>query len=113
MSSSIKIESKVYILEGVETKRIDSLTRYVSSADVRTIEQIKLSTTNLEKVLADTYLYFRLSSNYPVKIKIVGETEIVSDFVEIGFSSGKVLRLIYENPGLDEDIIITFIGIKP
>jgi len=112
--SSIKIESKIYLLNGTEAIRLDSLTHYIENSDVRDIQQIKLTNLNQVKNLPDKYVYFRLSSNYPVKIKIFGECEFISNYLEISFTEGKQLGFTYINPGsTDENIMIKFIGIKP
>jgi len=107
----IKVDSKVYEMEGVETTGIGSFVKYLDLGD-KLITSYTLSVSAPNIKLPDKYTYLRIQSDWPIIVHIIGKGEFKTDFLEMSLTESDYIQLKYIDPGQSDNITIDFIGIR-
>ncbi len=108
----LKIDLNLFEQEGISNTKIDSIVKYLDNDDKILSENIVLKSDTIEKNFLDKFSFISFYSNYPVKLRILGKGEFGTDYCSFNFNQSEMIRLVYLNPGNNEDIIINFIGLK-
>ena len=82
MSYQIKVDSRLYLVEGVVTARIGSYIKYLALGK-KIIRDYSLTVSSPNIKITDELSYFRIQSDYPIIVHISGKGELTTDFMEM------------------------------